>query len=168
MDRAIYRALGTEQRIAHLNREMTAGKKLWAICKEIGIADNVSTDFKKKGYIRNQDGLFIKQEQMGLDPLQELAAAQETTENEGASIMPIKEDKPPGGKIETTEHEENEPRRVGRPSRSGEKPKKLTIEISQETYKALMFYKIDQGLYVNGFIEDLIKSSVPEKYFKPL
>ena len=62
----------------------------------------------------------------------------------------------------------NKPKKVGRPKREGLKPKKLTIEIDQEVYKALMHFKIDQGVYVNGYIEELIKANVPEKYFKLL
>ena len=60
----------------------------------------------------------------------------------------------------------NEPKKVGRPKREGKKPKKITIEIDQDVYKALMHFKIDQDLYVNGYIEDLLKANVPEKYFK--
>jgi len=62
----------------------------------------------------------------------------------------------------------DEIKKVGRPKRVGKKPKKLTIEIDQEVYKALMFYKIDQGVYVNGYIEELLKANVPEKYFNLL
>ena len=59
------------------------------------------------------------------------------------------------------------PKKVGRPRRLDKtKLKKLTIEINEEIYKALMFYKIDQDFYVNGYIEELLKANVPEKYFK--
>lgn len=64
-------------------------------------------------------------------------------------------------------HEASETKKVGRPKKSGE-TKKITIEIDAAVHKALMHFKIDKGIYVNGYIEDLLKSNVPEKYFKSL
>ena len=96
MDRAIYRSLTAEQRIAHLNSEMIAGKKLNQICREIGIADNVTTGFRLKGYIRDEQGLFIKQEQqhpgqMNLEQLPEPTAEQEAAASHNEPQEPLKE-----------------------------------------------------------------------------
>lgn len=87
--------------------------------------------------------------------------AQKPGESDGVNLLEIVS---PGRDI----LEVIEPRKPGRPRRTGEKPRKLTIEIDQDVYKALMFYKIDQGIYVNGYIEGLLKANVPEKYFKLL
>jgi hypothetical protein len=247
--------MNTEQRITYLNKEMTSGKKLSLVCKEIGIADNVTTEFRKKGYIRNEEGLFIKQEQqhpgpMSLEQLPKATAEQEVAvsihnepqesldANDDVITPPIKdgatteshvligqavESSPKDGEtfpaqeqievVETTSQAqdgtlqplefevstipqneiqttgprlvthgrdisqkiteptsrlgENIPsiKKVGRPPREGEKPKKLTIEIDPAVYKALMHYKIDEGLYVNAYIEDLLRANVPGKYF---
>jgi len=170
MDKATYRSLTTEERISYLNSEMAAGKTLAAVCKEIGIANNVTADFHKKGYIRNEEGLYVKHEPQhpGQITIEQLAGAIEPQENAGSNmsaIIPPGENEPTETPPVTTESEQK-PKRVGRPARKGEKPKKLTIEISPDVYKALMFYKIDQGIYVNGFIQELIKTNVPSKYFE--
>ncbi|MCO5388851.1 MAG: hypothetical protein NHB14_27210 [Desulfosporosinus sp.] len=114
---------------------------------------NVTTPFKAKGYIRNKEGLFIKH-----DPQHHVRHP-----NDASHLY----DKPLGQGLEAIlSSDEPTPKRVGRPPRKGEKPKKLTIEISQDVYKALMHFKIDEGIYVNGFIEELIKKNIPSKYFE--
>ena len=271
MNRRDYRASGTEERINYLNSQMVVGKKLWRICEEIGIANNVTTEFKKKGYIRNEEGLFIKRDQQHpdqitldhvsaaaepqlscptvgqqkltedeplveenvhsnaieefpesiLDELDEISVdtdpnfvqnstqgnippttelepivedsvtlmsqieeeilpndqisqttmAQEVTESKEVTIMPTNETKPVDEGIQAVVAPptvgETEPKKVGRPARSSQQPiKKLTVEIDQEVYKALMHYKVDSGLYVNAYIEDLLKANLPGKYFE--
>lgn len=173
MDKTTYRALNTEERVSYLNLEMAAGKKLWKVCEEIGIADNVSTDFKKKGYVRNEEGLFIKHEtqhpgQISLDDIPGATGPQDATESKEGTITPPVDNEPTENELVTPGRDIQEIKRVGRPPRSGSKPHKLTIEISQDVYKALMHYKIDEGIYVNGFIEELLKAAVPTEYFKPI
>lgn len=184
MDKATYRASTTEERIKYLNSEMASDKKLCAICKEIGIADNITTEFRKKGYVRNKEGLFVKHEeqqpdQVSSDQLPGATELQEAAESEEGSII-TEEIKPLAGEIvppllgisdvitaPTSGVSEKDPqaKKVGRPPREGEKPKKLTVEIDPAVYRALMHYKVDSGIYVNAYLEELIKANVPEKYF---
>ncbi|HZK52960.1 MAG TPA: hypothetical protein VFC84_01965 [Desulfosporosinus sp.] len=173
MDKTTYRALTTEERISFLNSEMAAGKKLNLVCKEIGIADNISTEFRKKGYTRDEQGLYIKHDQqhpgqMNIDHLKTDEVTQGDTESEEGTNTPPVVNETTGSKISLSENDlpkSGEPKRVGRPPRTGKKMKKLTIEIDPDVYKALLFYKIDQELYMNNYIEELIKANVPEKYF---
>ncbi|MCD3232428.1 hypothetical protein [Clostridium botulinum] len=59
-------------------------------------------------------------------------------------------------------------KRVGRPRKySKEKTelKKLTLEINREVYNALQFKKINEGLVINKYIEDLLRKNIDKIYF---
>ena len=154
MDKKTYLALNTEDKVQYLNSEMTVGKSLFKICEDLNLTDNVIPAFNTKGYVRNAQGLFIKREEQQLAPVK-IDQIPKPTEVDMANPTN-------GGSYHP------EPKRIGRPPRKGNKPKKLTIEIDQDVYKALMHYKIDKGLYVNSYIEDLLRTNLPEKYFRSL
>ena len=180
MNKAEYRSLSWEERTTYFNARMETGEKLSHICKEVGIANNAAVAARANGWHREGPlKLFVYHEpqhpgQMNIgDRLSQAAEEevsaghedeQEETEGKEGSIMPVNDNKPTQGQPVPLEQTE-QPKRMGRPPRTGEKPKKMTVEISQEVYKALQFYKIDNGIFVNGFIEELIKANVPEKYF---
>lgn len=90
--------------------------------------------------------------------------AQETIESEEVTIMPENENKPTEGKPANTE-QTKQPKRMGRPPRTGDELKKMSIEVTQESYKALQHYKINEGITLNRWFDELIKANVPEKYF---
>lgn len=166
MDKDTYTALNTEDRVNYLNSEMAAGKKLSHICKGLNIADNITTPLRKKGFIRNTEGLFIKQDQhpgqISLDQLPEPTEAPlDTNTNENLITLGSEHNE-----VMDTHLVPPEQKRMGRPPRDGGPVKKLTIEIDQDIYKALLHYKIDEGLYVNAYLEELIKNALPEKYLR--
>ena len=201
MDKATYKSLKTEERISYLNVEMAAGKKLWKICESIGIANNITTEFKKKGYIRNEEGLFIKRDQQPdqtsimdhpTEPPEEKDQHEQKQVTSAGVLQPIRHGghssskatleiyshvlkskdeqaaelmQEVSGPAVTASVDDLPAKRVGRPPREGEKPKKLTIEIDPAVYKALMHYKVDSGIYVNAYIEDLLKANLPGRYF---
>lgn len=44
--------------------------------------------------------------------------------------------------------------------------KKFTLEIDKKVYKALKRKKTEEDIAINIFVEDLLKKSIEEKYFK--
>ena len=117
-------------------------------------------DQEEQETIISNEGITIDSIDPGNEPIEtietEPIGAQEATESEEATIMPENENKPTEGQPVTPEQTE-QPKRMGRPPRLNDNIKKLTIEIDQDVYKALMHYKIDNGIFVNALLEELIK-----------
>ena len=158
MKREEFQSLSLSKQVQYINGLMTKGGSLSSICKDIGISKSVSAKYLKHGYelkdkqyilkpIEGQTGLFSKPQE-----------AQEEPKEKIDIITPIE--------IKVIAEPQQEPRQVGRPkTRDKSQVVKLTMEINKDIVKALKFMSIDKEIYINQYIEELLQSNIPEKYF---
>jgi len=149
--------LTISKQINHVNDIINKGGSLTSICKELGISKSISAKFKNHGYI-------LKDKQYIL----ELKEGQETSFKEPIEIKQKIDTITPGNTINVMElqQELKEVNPVGRPkTRDKNKIVKLTIEMNKDIIKALKFMAIGEEVYINQYIEELLKKNIPEKYF---
>jgi len=150
-----WQAMTFDEQVRELNQRLSAGESMTTFSKRLGIdKGNLSRRLKREGYSL-VEGQYIVQGIEG--QLDILGAALEATVKPKADIKP---------KVKPAPEQKPEiPGKAGRPEREYA-VKKLTIEIREDTFKALHHYKIDSGKKLNSFIEDLIKQALPAGYLK--
>jgi len=161
MDKKEWQAMSIDEKARHLNQRLASGESMSAFSQGLGIdRSNLCTKLKHAGY-KLIEGQYKAQGIEG--QLDLLGAALEATAKPKAEAKakPIK-------KAAQSDKAPTAPRgTAGRPGREYA-VKKLTIEIHADIFKALHHYKIDEGIKINEFIENLLKEALPAEYLKDL
>ena len=155
MDKKEWQAMSIDEKARHLNQRLASGESMSAFSQGLGIdRSNLCTKLKHAGY-KLIEGQYKAQGIEG--QLDLLGAALEATakpkDDVKKKVVPAPEIAAKG--------------RSGRPGREYA-VKKLTIEIHEDVFKALHHFKIDEGIRINEFIENLVKEALPAGYLKNL
>ena len=162
MDKKEWQAMSIDEQVRELNQRLASGESLTTFTKRLGVdKGNLSRKLKREGYSLVEGQYIVVQGIEGqLDILGAALEAKAEPKAE-AKAKPIK-------KAAQSDKAPTAPRgTAGRPGREYA-VKKLTIEIHADIFKALHHYKIDEGIKINEFIENLLKEALPAEYLKDL
>ena len=137
MNKIEFQGLTIQQQVDYINQ----GESLSSVCRAIGMSKSIASKYLSKGYIQ-VNGKYTLTELSNVPPQTQEVAVDTIT--------------PP--KTKEVKKVQNKPK-IGRPCKQFETTK-LTLEVNKLLVRKLKHYCIDNEIYMNKFIEDLIRNNL--------
>ena len=138
MEKNIFQAMTIKEQVSYINLRMAKGESVTTACKSVGLSKELSRKYQKNGY-KLIEGQFIPSH-----------VPQQTQEVAVDTITP-----PKAKEVKKVKNKA----KIGRPCKTQETTK-LTLEVNKILVRKLKHYCIDNEIYMNKFIEGLIRNNL--------
>ena len=138
MNKIEFQGLTIQQQVSEINQQLNHGESVTNACINVGMTKELSRKFQKKGF-KLIEGQFIP--------------SHVPTQTQEVAVDTIT---PP--KVEEVKKVQNKAK-IGRPCKTQETTK-LTLEVNKLLVRKLKHYCIDNEVYMNKFIEGLIRNNL--------